>query len=134
MRPLITIFCLVLAIGCRSTPSAPDSFDHITEALERPVTNDQAVELLVGEIDRSIVGFETRAAAGADSADAIRLLTAMRQKRIAELDALLKQKHSGDELWEYRTYATPDKRCGCIGIALVRSGAAVAHMEAWIVD
>lgn len=134
MRFLIVMSFLVLVVGCQSIPDNPNRHTCIAEALKQPISKDQAVALLVADLDRSIREFEARIVASTNSNDEIRVLTAMRQKRVTELDRLLLLSNSGDELWEYQTYAASGQRGGEMGIALVRNGEVVERMVVLIVD
>jgi hypothetical protein len=134
MRLCYAIICAVLLVGCQSPPGTHDETVRIALALKRRITPDEARHILFDDIDRAIQAAQTHLAAHEDVRTEVAILSSQRQRLSARFDSFFTHSRAGDELWDYRTYVTPEQRGGESGIALVREGIVVGHMKVMIYD
>ncbi|MBA4148959.1 MAG: hypothetical protein H0X66_12655 [Verrucomicrobia bacterium] len=128
----VAVVCAILIAGCQSPRTSRDAAVRIASSLERRVTDAEARHILVDHIEHAI--HAARAANHKDSSIEVEILSKKRHQLTARFDSFLSRSSSDDQLWAYRTYATPDQRGGESGFALVRGGRVVEYMGVMIYD
>ncbi len=134
MRLCFAIICAVLLVGCKSQHDSHDETVRVANALERRITPDEARHILFDHIDRAMHAAQMHSASNEDARLELAILSQRRQRLGSKFDSFLGRSRTGDEIWDYRTYATADRRGGESGFAIVRDGRVVEHMGIMIYD
>ena len=134
MRLCLPIVCAVLLAGCQSQPCSHDESVRIAGALKTRITPDEVRHILFDDIDRAIQTAKTDLTTHEDVRTEVVMLSRQRRRLSSRFDSFLGHSRSGDELWDYRTYVTPERRGGESGFALVREGKVVGHMKVRVYD
>lgn len=109
MGYIVLICCLALLFGCQSQDPTRDHA-RIMRGLEKRVTAEEARGIVLADLDNCIA--EGRAMNTDESRKEAQLSTQIREIRNSKLDSFFARRRTGDEIWVYRTYATPDRRGG----------------------